>query len=748
MCRCGATFETKYTGKNPVCSSCRAPAGRSEGRKPAVTNSSTRKGDAAGAPPATAPRATAKRPAPHAQLHTRSEKKPRRSAIQSTQARANTVADTQAPAFNDVNDLIADATASAAGNVQPQLPANCNLRLLADLAKMTEKALRVEGERDRALSARDQARATVQTKTKELAAVEKTSLQHKEEAERLITQLEEVSARPAAAGTVVDIGLSAGMASELADLQNALAAERHAVTVAKTATDKAKHLVATKSGVIVSNEYAYKAKLKEISEEAEANLASEQERTAAAVRERDEARASLAAVRHEVQTGVNVGGEQIVVPGKADALFEQVEQLFRRELPGLALAIVEQFLATRPVGGELRKAEQMREVILSSLRKESIQDSVLADFMKWTREAERGEVVATDSRERPVVLLPVEQQLKAMRFRAQRAELAVRIALDGEQPSLPHRITQAHGAATAVHEYKIAGTWTALSASEVQGRGYKRSGEALAVKTLLNRATGGPGGAAKRKAKRAANARQQAEAGVKLAAVQRRETCVEAEEARQKQRRTGNGESSLQALHAAIPTMTDPIAKREVKAAARALEAGLDGLLGAVGKPGNMGSNVHNAIGQVIKPLRGATKDARRANAANAKATSKPSRSEQAQTLESKQKKTPPFRSKKPGYAYGKGRQAGGDIDLNCRECSKTFVWPSSEQAYYASKNWTSQPGCCKPCREARRNKTWSRHEDSGSGGSGGGGGGGNGGDKATPGQSRPPGIATTSHSG
>jgi CxxC-x17-CxxC domain-containing protein len=43
------------------------------------------------------------------------------------------------------------------------------------------------------------------------------------------------------------------------------------------------------------------------------------------------------------------------------------------------------------------------------------------------------------------------------------------------------------------------------------------------------------------------------------------------------------------------------------------------------------------------------------------------------------------------------------DKTLVCRDCGADFVWTSGEQAFYASKNLTNQPGRCPSCRLAAR---------------------------------------------
>jgi hypothetical protein len=94
----------------------------------------------------------------------------------------------------------------------------------------------------------------------------------------------------------------------------------------------------------------------------------------------------------------------------------------------------------------------------------------------------------------------------------------------------------------------IDGAWKQLSSVEVGLKGYKRNGEPLSAKALLNRATHGPGGAAARtKQRRAARQKRGAE-GLRLEALERREKLVATEESRQERRRERQGESDLEAL--------------------------------------------------------------------------------------------------------------------------------------------------------------------------------------------------------
>ena len=54
------------------------------------------------------------------------------------------------------------------------------------------------------------------------------------------------------------------------------------------------------------------------------------------------------------------------------------------------------------------------------------------------------------------------------------------------------------------------------------------------------------------------------------------------------------------------------------------------------------------------------------------------------------------------------------DQDINCADCSNTFVFTASEQAFYSEKGFTA-PKRCKPCRDIRK-------ANGGGGNSGGGG--------------------------
>ena len=43
------------------------------------------------------------------------------------------------------------------------------------------------------------------------------------------------------------------------------------------------------------------------------------------------------------------------------------------------------------------------------------------------------------------------------------------------------------------------------------------------------------------------------------------------------------------------------------------------------------------------------------------------------------------------------------DKVLICRDCGMEFIWTAGEQAFYASKNLTNQPGRCPSCRAAAK---------------------------------------------
>ena len=43
------------------------------------------------------------------------------------------------------------------------------------------------------------------------------------------------------------------------------------------------------------------------------------------------------------------------------------------------------------------------------------------------------------------------------------------------------------------------------------------------------------------------------------------------------------------------------------------------------------------------------------------------------------------------------------DKNLTCRDCNKQFAFTVSEQEFYAQKGFTSDPGRCPDCREARK---------------------------------------------
>ena len=45
------------------------------------------------------------------------------------------------------------------------------------------------------------------------------------------------------------------------------------------------------------------------------------------------------------------------------------------------------------------------------------------------------------------------------------------------------------------------------------------------------------------------------------------------------------------------------------------------------------------------------------------------------------------------------------DKTLVCRDCKKQFAFTASEQEFFAQRGYTSDPGRCPECREARRVK-------------------------------------------
>jgi CxxC-x17-CxxC domain-containing protein len=45
------------------------------------------------------------------------------------------------------------------------------------------------------------------------------------------------------------------------------------------------------------------------------------------------------------------------------------------------------------------------------------------------------------------------------------------------------------------------------------------------------------------------------------------------------------------------------------------------------------------------------------------------------------------------------------DKMLTCRDCNKEFAFTASEQEFYAQKGFTSDPGRCPDCREARKSQ-------------------------------------------
>ena len=45
------------------------------------------------------------------------------------------------------------------------------------------------------------------------------------------------------------------------------------------------------------------------------------------------------------------------------------------------------------------------------------------------------------------------------------------------------------------------------------------------------------------------------------------------------------------------------------------------------------------------------------------------------------------------------------DRSLNCRDCSKPFVWTAGEQQFFVEKGLTNLPVRCTACRSARKAK-------------------------------------------
>lgn len=43
------------------------------------------------------------------------------------------------------------------------------------------------------------------------------------------------------------------------------------------------------------------------------------------------------------------------------------------------------------------------------------------------------------------------------------------------------------------------------------------------------------------------------------------------------------------------------------------------------------------------------------------------------------------------------------DKTLTCKECNSPFTFSESEQAFYAEKGFTNEPGRCPECRAARK---------------------------------------------
>ena len=51
------------------------------------------------------------------------------------------------------------------------------------------------------------------------------------------------------------------------------------------------------------------------------------------------------------------------------------------------------------------------------------------------------------------------------------------------------------------------------------------------------------------------------------------------------------------------------------------------------------------------------------------------------------------------------------DQDLNCRDCSKPFVWTAGEQEFYQQKGFTNPPSRCPDCRRARKQQVRSNRQ-------------------------------------
>ena len=46
------------------------------------------------------------------------------------------------------------------------------------------------------------------------------------------------------------------------------------------------------------------------------------------------------------------------------------------------------------------------------------------------------------------------------------------------------------------------------------------------------------------------------------------------------------------------------------------------------------------------------------------------------------------------------------DKTLVCKECGNEFVFTAGEQEFYAEKGFENEPQRCKPCRDARKNRS------------------------------------------
>lgn len=49
------------------------------------------------------------------------------------------------------------------------------------------------------------------------------------------------------------------------------------------------------------------------------------------------------------------------------------------------------------------------------------------------------------------------------------------------------------------------------------------------------------------------------------------------------------------------------------------------------------------------------------------------------------------------------------DKTLNCKDCSKEFVWSAGEQKFYQDKGLQNPPGRCQDCRKNRKDQKTDR---------------------------------------